>query len=341
MTTTRASARGFARTVLGEVAAASLGRVDYHEHLFQATPLLPGDELDDERRSADEAGSLRASGFDAMIDATPTALGRRPRALQRISRDTGLAVVATTGAHREEHYPPGHWIRSLSEEELAARFAADVLLGLPERDSAEPQPATGVRAGVVKAGLGYWRISSWERRVLAAVAATHHRTGVPIMVHLEAGSAALEVLEVLVADGVPSDAVALAHADRNPDPGLHAEIAAAGAYLGYDGFARTRERPDSDLLTCLVTAAQAGARDRILVGGDVARSSRYRAYGGMPGLAYLGERIVPRLEAAGGPELLHAVLRTNPQQFLARLPSPDLSQSPVPPHPAQTRSTDE
>ena len=61
------------------------------------------------------------------------------------------------------------------------------------------------------------------------------------MVHLEHGSAAFELLEVLASDGVRPEAVLLAHVDRNPDPGLHAELAAAGAYLGYDGFARTRD----------------------------------------------------------------------------------------------------
>ena len=59
------------------------------------------------------------------------------------------------------------------------------------------------------------------------------------MVHLEHGSAAFELLEVLASDEVRPEAVLLAHIDRNPDPGLHAELAAAGAYLGYDGFART------------------------------------------------------------------------------------------------------
>lgn len=37
------------RTVLGDVDASLLGAVDYHEYLFQVSPLLPGDELDDER----------------------------------------------------------------------------------------------------------------------------------------------------------------------------------------------------------------------------------------------------------------------------------------------------
>ena len=58
------------------------------------------------------------------------------------------------------------------------------------------------------------------------------------MVHLEHGSAAFELLEVLASDEVRPEAVLLAHIDRNPDPGVHPELA-AGAYLGYDGFART------------------------------------------------------------------------------------------------------
>ena len=164
--------------------------------------------------------------------------------------------------------------------------------------SARPRPSgpTGepVRAAVVKAGIGYWSITPFEHRVLAAVAATWQRTGAAVMVHLEHGSAAFELLAELGRLGVPASAVALAHVDRNPDPGLHAELAAAGAYLGYDGFARTQRWPDSVLLECLERSAERGAAERILIGGDVARRTRYRAYGGMPGLAYLGERVLPR-----------------------------------------------
>jgi predicted metal-dependent phosphotriesterase family hydrolase len=113
-----------------------------------------------------------------------------------------------------------------------------------------------------------------------------------------------------------SRSVALAHVDRNPDPGLHAELAAAGAYLGYDGWARSQRWPDSLLLDCLVRAAEQGATDRLLLGGDVARATRYRGYGGMPGLAHLGERVLPRLERATSPALVTALLETNPARWL-------------------------
>ncbi len=100
------TARPIVRTVLGDESASELGRVNYHEHLFQVSPLLPGDELEDEAASQAEAILLRSSGFDTMVDATPVGLGRNPEAVARISRATGLTVVATTGAHRDAHYPP-------------------------------------------------------------------------------------------------------------------------------------------------------------------------------------------------------------------------------------------
>ena len=311
------------RTVTGDVRVATLGQVDYHEHLFQVSPLLPGDDLDDEDASRAEADLLFGSGISTMVDATPTGLGRRPEALARISTDTGLHIVATTGAHREAHYGAHHWLAELGVAELADRFLTDLQKGMQRSDGPTVAPAAltnagqPIRAGVLKAGIDYWSISSFERRVIEAVGSAHRETGAAVMVHLEHGSAAFEVLALLADNGVPAAATVLAHIDRNPDPGLHAEIAAAGAYLGYDGIARSKSWPDSVVLDCLLRTVEQGGRDRILLGGDVARRTRYVAYGGMPGLAYLGDRFLPRLAAAGSAELVEQVMVTNPAQWLS------------------------
>jgi phosphotriesterase-related protein len=303
--------KGLIRTVLGDIEPATLGRTNYHEHLFQVSPLLVGDELDDEQRSQREIVLFAASGFDAMIDATPLGLGRRPTAIARISAATGVGVIMTTGAHRMEHYGEDHWLVKATVDELVDWFTRDLLDGSGERDRESPE-----RAGMLKCGIGYWSIDSFSRRVITAVGAAHRASGAAVMVHLEHGSATHEVLDLLQAEGVEAPRIVLAHVDRNPDPGLHTELTERGAYLGYDGAGRHREHPDSVLIDCLERVAEAGGSARLLLGGDVARRMRYTSYGGMPGLAYLGNRFVTRLRKTSSESLVDQVLRQNPARLL-------------------------
>ena len=320
---------GVIRTVGGDIAADELGPCDYHDHLFQVSPLLPGDDLDDEALSGREAAAMVAAGLGAMVEATPTALGRRPTALARVCAASGLKAVHVTGAHHEGHYGPGHWLLAETVDDLTRRFVADIVDGLPDTttpddDGPHRRPVActpegqPVRAGLVKAGIGYWRISPFEQRVLEAAARTALATGVAVMVHLDYGSAAFEVLGRLADAGVPHDRVVLAHIDRNLDPGLHAELTQAGAYIGYDGMARHRNAPDSALIDCLARALEQGADPaRVVIGADVARRSRFVAYGGMPGLVYLPQRFLPRLRAAIGDEVVGRITTANPAAWLA------------------------
>jgi 5-phospho-D-xylono-1,4-lactonase len=295
-------------TVLGEVPVADLGRTNVHEHLLMRDPLLPGDELEDEGRSAAELELFLASGFDAVVELTPLGLGRNPKGLASIARRTGAHIVMATGVHHGGHYPSEHPLRKLGVAELAERFTSDLLNGTDG----------GVRAGVIKVGIGYWSISDFERTVLDAAAISHIDTSAPVVCHLEHGTAGAELLELLTARGVAPDRILLAHADRNPDPGLHAELAQAGAYLGYDGWSRAKYWPDSALIDCLISSVERGAAERIVLGNDVARRSAFNSYGGLPGLSYLGSRVVPRLRDCGGQELLETLLVRNPARLLGR-----------------------
>ncbi|RFA13166.1 aryldialkylphosphatase [Subtercola boreus] len=306
------------RTVLGDIDPASLGVLDYHEHLFQTSPLLPGDELDDEKRSGGEAGMLVEGGVQAIIDATPTGLGRDAEATARISEATGLTVVHTTGAHHGGHYRSGDALLEMNVRQLIDLFTIDVASGFRLSDGAPAKSPGGapVRAGLVKAGIRYWSIGTFERRVIEAAAATSLNTGCAVMVHLDFGSATHEVLDLIAAEGVQPDRVVLAHADRNLDSGLHNELAARGAYLGYDGMARHRDAPDSAILECLLRVVKGGGAARLLVGGDVARRTRYIAYGGMPGLSYLPLRFLPRLSDGLDPADYELVTRSNGARLL-------------------------
>jgi predicted metal-dependent phosphotriesterase family hydrolase len=291
------------RTIRGDIAPAELGPCDAHEHLFLVTPAQPGDEFADVAKAIEEARTLVAAGARALVDWTPLGLGRDLDGLRAVSDATGLHVVAATGLHRDAHYAPDDPLRTEGEDALADRFVAD--LG---------------RCGILKVGASYHHVTPFEAKAFAAAAAAHERIGAPVCVHTEHGTIGLAIVERLQELGVPPASVVLAHLDRNPDPGEHAETAAAGAWLQLDGPGRTKYWPDSTILALIAQLAERGHADRLLLGGDTGRRSMMRAYGGGPGLDYLFARFKPRLERELGSELSENIFVTNPARAFAFVP---------------------
>lgn len=291
------------RTVLGDIDPQELGPCDAHEHLFLVTPAQPGDEFAEVGKAIEEAKTLVAAGGRALVDWTPIGLGRDLEGLARIARETGLHIVAATGLHRDPHYTREDPLRAAGEEELAARFAGDLS-----------------RCGIIKVGAGYHALSPFEAKAFAAAAIAHQRTGAPVCVHTEHGTMGLQLVERLQAAGVPPESVVLAHLDRNPDAGEHAETAATGAWLQFDGPGRTKYWPDSTILALIADLAERGHAGRMLLGGDTGRASMMRAYGGGPGLDYLFARFKPRLERELGADLAEQVFVRNPAQAFAFSP---------------------
>ena len=71
------------RTVLGDLPAADLGPTNYHEHLFRASPLLVGDELDSGTASGQEAVLV-----EAALVANPARLLARFPAPEAVAKET-------------------------------------------------------------------------------------------------------------------------------------------------------------------------------------------------------------------------------------------------------------
>jgi 5-phospho-D-xylono-1,4-lactonase len=305
-------------TVNGPLPTETLGVVDAHDHLFIASPALPGGEILDPDRVTAEVLEARASGIGAIVEMTPIGLGRRPDLLRRVSLATGMPVIAATGYHRDAHYPAGHWVHDAPVERLADRVIVDLARGMHpadwEREDVALDPA---RAGVIKAGASYQRISRGERRRLEAAAAGSRAAGVAVLVHAEIGTCGHEIVDVLEGAGATPDRILLAHMDRNPDPELHAEIAARGVTLEYDTVGRVKYRPDSDLLDLIERVVAAGHGERIVLGMDLGTRDYYRAYEGGPGMRYLMTTFVPRLRRRIGDAATDAILVGNPARVFA------------------------
>ncbi|MEV7194210.1 phosphotriesterase [Streptomyces sp. NPDC093510] len=290
------------RTVLGDIGPADLGVCDAHDHLFLRSPRLPGQELDSADAAAAELAAFHAAGGRSVVQWTPHGMGRHAELLPELSRAAGVHLVAATGLHQAAHYAP-EFLDRLRANGLADLFARELTDGIGE---------SGVRAGLIKVAGGFHGLDGHARRTMKAAAEAHLATGAPIAVHLELGTGALDVLDLLCGEfAVPPHRVILGHLNRAPDLAEHLQAAASGAYLAFDGPSRSHHATDWRMPDAVRSLADAGFGGRLLLGGDTTTAGARSVHGG-PGMPHLLRRVRPRLELAVGDELMEQVMTVNP-----------------------------
>jgi predicted metal-dependent phosphotriesterase family hydrolase len=301
------------RTVTGDIPPGELGRVYCHEHLLtRPGPHVAGAgddlRLDDERRALDELRRFAAAGGGALVEVTTPEFGRDAAGLARLAEASGIAIVCTTGHVSEEYWRGVLELDDATEAELAAEFVADVVDGID---------ATGVRAGIIKAGTSLDGATPTERRVLRAAAAAQRVTGAPITTHTTAGTAALEQVQLLEAAGASLDHVCIGHLDRRLVWDQHLELAQTGVFLGYDCVSKKQYATDEQRAEFIVRLVAEGFGGRVCLSGDLARRSYLTSWGGTPGYAYILEQFLPLLLRFGLPEpQASALVVDNPARFL-------------------------
>ncbi|MBI3975415.1 MAG: phosphotriesterase-related protein [Armatimonadetes bacterium] len=299
-------------TVLGEAPVDQLGVVDYHEHLYVLPPawlhrIDPDFALSDEEKSATELSRWAAAGGRTLVEMTAPDFGRDIEAVRRIAeRVPQVYVLVTTGFNRPWYM--GRWVYELDEADAIRRAVREITHGVGE---------TGIRAAVIKAGTEYNMLDEPGRKLLRIAAAAHRDTGAPIITHTTAGTMGPEQVAYLSEQGVAPHRICLSHMDRNLDFEVHASLARAGLFLGYDCAGKSKYGPDSARVAFGRQMVHAGYGRQILLGNDLGRPSYWVSYGGGPGLDYVLTRFVPRLREAGVPEdAIRDLLVNNPRRFL-------------------------
>ncbi|MEU6675087.1 phosphotriesterase [Streptomyces sp. NPDC046925] len=295
------------RTVLGDTPPSALGICDAHDHLFLTSPQLPGQELDSATAAAQELAAFRAAGGESLIQWTPHGMRRRAGDLAELSRTSGVHIVAATGLHQAAHYTP----------ELLTRLRTDGLADLFVRELTEGIAGTGVRAGLIKVAGGFHGLDAHARWTMRAAAEAHHATGAPISVHLELGTGALDVIDLLCGESdVPPDHLILGHLNRSPDLTIHHQAAEAGAFLAFDGPSRAHHATDWRMPEAVRSLTEAGFAGQLLLGGDTTTAAARAADGG-PGMPYLLRGVRPRLELAVGKDVVERMFTENPGRAFA------------------------
>jgi phosphotriesterase-related protein len=253
-----------------------------------------------------ELETARAAGVAVLVDAAPAGVGRRAEIVEAVSRAASLPVLVPTGLYRDAWIP--EWARRASEKELADWMTGE-LNGKIE--------GSNVRAGWIKLGGSDGGLTEQEQKALRAATAAGILTGAAIGSHIVRGRVARAALDLLEASGYRADRFIWIHADQEPDPALHQEIATRGAYVEFDSIGSGR---DASHIALIQRMLDAGLGQRVLLSMDRGWYDPAQPGGGTPKpFTYLTETFLPRLAEAGVDDATIALLtRDNPFRAFAR-----------------------
>ncbi len=309
---------GMVETVLGQAEARQLGHCQMHEHLYvAATPAsskYPMLKIDDEARSGAELLDYRAAGGRAVLDAQPGGAGRGAAALARMSRLSGVEIIAVTGYHMPMFYSPGHWIFTEDGPALTDRFLREI------REGIQGEEGVGIdlpiRAGAVKAAIGGEGPCGRLAVCLRAAARAAARAKVPLILHTESGIGAVEAVGLCEREGLAPARIAVCHVDRQAaDFAPHEAVARTGVYMEYDTIARTKYHDDDAERGLILHMLSRGYGNRILLSLDTT-ADRLSSYGGSPGLGFILRCFLPSLYEAGvSGEEAHRMTVLNPMRI--------------------------
>ena len=265
--------------------------------------------MDREDAAIKELTWFLAAGGRALVEMTPADYGRNAAGLKRVSEESGVHIVCVTGHHKEAF--SAAWVQDRSIEELTDRFIREVAIGVD---------GTSIKAGTIKAASSLNTVTPNEEKVFRAAARAQRATGAPISTHTEAGTLALEQIELLRSEGADLSHVTIGHLDRRLDWEYHLKIARTGVYLGYDQISKEKYAPDSQRVEFILRLVKEGLGQQIVLGGDLARKSYWPSYGtgGGPGLTYILWRFVPWLRSEGlSEDAIVNMLVRNPARALS------------------------
>lgn len=339
------------QTVLGPIPVADLGMTLTHEHLFTdlseawhlgSTPLTAAiaDEpvradnawllrenaycskdncrLDDEDAACDELALFAASGGRTVVDNT-TGAARRPEALVRVARRSGLNIVMGCG-WSFAHGTDDSW-NTRDPDQLAQELVHEINDGVLLADGSR------VRPGIIgEIGVGP-NFTASERITLVAAARAQRQSGLPLLIHLPGWQRrGHELVDLVTAEGVDPGAVVLCHMDPSGiDHTYQTELAARGVWLEFDMIGMQCNFPGEGRAPSAVDTARVVARlirdgldSHLLFSHDVFLKSMLTKFGGN-GYAFVPTIFASMLVDEGvAADTVARIMVANPARVLRR-----------------------
>ncbi|MCH7734605.1 MAG: phosphotriesterase-related protein [Chloroflexi bacterium] len=309
----------FINTALGPVDTSELGFTLSHEHLLISSAGIRTTYPEFIDREAGIAEGIRqfkeakAQGVDTVIDLTTMDLGRDIRAIEQVSRESGVNFIVATGT----------WL------DIPRSFATadpDDIAVLYMREIEEGIEGTGIKAAVIKVANDAGGVTPAGEIILRAAARAQRATGVPIYTHTRAqervGDQQVRIFED---EGVDLNRVCVGHSNDSTDLDYLAGLLKKGVWLGLDRYP-SREPSWQERTGVVKQLLDAGYGNRLMLGHDnsvtaaaVPESRRTeRSKINPDGYLFITRNVLPLLTELGATnDQLDALMVGNPRRYFA------------------------
>ena len=295
------------KTVLGDISESDLGVTLAHEHICcfseYAYQMAGKDYLD--KNALADTGTVylkelkKKYGLATFVDCTPINIGRDVELLKRISEQSEINIICSTGFY----YTDEPVLYNTSAEQLCKYMVAD---------------AYAVNAGIIKCAVENEAITRFGEKLLRACAKAHLCLGLPIVLHSNAKNRnALKALEILFSEGVNPNAVTVGHLSDTNDLEYVKSIASYGCFIGLDRlYQNTSEEYISKKTHSILELCKASYEDQILLSHDTMFFNGFEAelkIYEQPSFSYCFDYILPQLPKS----LSDKLMVQNPMRMLS------------------------
>lgn len=294
------------KAVLGNIPESDLGVTLVHEHICcfsEYAYQMVGKDYLDKNALADTVTVYlkelkKKYGLATFVDCTPINIGRDVELLKRISEQSEINIICSTGFY----YTDEPVLYNTSAEQICKYMVAD---------------AYAVNAGIIKCAVENEAITRFGEKLLRACAKAHLRSGLPIVLHSNANNRnALKALEILFSEGVNPNAVTVGHLSDTDDLEYVKSIASYGCFIGLDRlYKNTSEEYVSKKTQSILELCKAGYEDQILLSHDALFFNGFEAEPKIierPRFPYIFDCILPRLSKS----LADKIMIQNPMKML-------------------------
>lgn len=293
-------------TVLGNIAENDVGVVLSHEHICCYSEYLykmSGGKFPDKDKlakcSVNYLKKLKEKySLSTIIDCTPVNIGRDVGLLKKVSEQSGVNIICSTGFY----YTEEPVLSNMNVDDLSEYIVTD---------------AQNVNAGIIKCAVENENISPFNEKLLRACAKAHLKLNLPIVMHTNANNKnGTEALEIILSEGVKPQAVTVSHLSDTSDIQYIKSIAENGCYIGLDRLYGNTKKEYIDIkIKTIEDLNESGYGDKILLSHDALFFNGFAAgneFDAEPRFNYCFDYILP--EIPGG--LAEKIMVQNPLNML-------------------------